>query len=37
MPFWMLTIVVLLVIWVAGSVFIGATALHLTRREPRTH
>jgi hypothetical protein len=37
MPFWMLTILVLLVIWVAGSVLIGATAVHLMRREPRTH
>jgi hypothetical protein len=36
MPLWMLTIVVLLVIWVAGSVVIGATARHLMRREPRT-
>jgi len=37
MPYWTLTIVVLLVIWVVGSALIGATALHLMRREPRRH
>jgi hypothetical protein len=37
MPMWMVTVIVLLAIWLAGSVAVVAGATWLMRREPRAH